>query len=70
MIPKNWQKKVKNCCHCDVKPTGLVCQKIYADDIGGRIFCPKCYKTFTQQTYNITRYMMWKCLVEGWNKIN
>lgn len=70
MIPKNWQKKAKKCSQCGTSPIGLVWQRVYADDTGGSIVCPKCYKTFVYETYNTSRYMVWKCLVEGWNKKN
>lgn len=70
MIPKIWQKKVKKCSQCGKKPIGSTWQRIYTDDIGGRIICPKCYKTFVHEAYGVSRYMMWKWLVEGWNRKN
>ncbi len=70
MIPKIWKKKVKKCPKCGDTSilNGWVTKRIWADDIGGRIFCPKCNKTFNIDDYGISRYKIWKMLVEGWNR--
>lgn len=72
MIPKIWNKKLKKCSKCGDKSklNGWVTQRKWADDIGGRIFCPMCNKIFEVQEFGKSRYKVWKMLVDGWNNIN
>lgn len=70
MIPKIWRSKIKRCENCGTIPNGATWERVYAGDIGGRILCPKCNRTLVRVAYDISRYMMWKRLIQEWNRYN